>query len=77
MISVLLGYSMAADRKDVFIKTLQGEDFKNILRNDQIKTDVTSGCGMFEGEDIDKIRQESEAPTSNDSKTNTVKNPSL
>jgi tetratricopeptide (TPR) repeat protein len=77
LISVLLGYSMEAGRKDVFIKTLKGEDFKNILRNDQIKTDVTSGCGMFEGEDIDKIRQESEAPTSNDSKTNTVKSPSL
>lgn len=77
LISILLGYSMKADRKDVFVKTLQGEDFKNILQNDQIKTDVASGCEIFEGEDIDKIRQELEATTRNDSKTNTVKSTSL
>jgi hypothetical protein len=70
--TTLLIYSIKANRKDIFIKTLEGVDMKKILQDDDIKLDVTSGCKYFEGADIDKIREEMESTTSS---TNSVSSP--
>jgi tetratricopeptide (TPR) repeat protein len=72
LMSILLIYSAKADRKDIFTKTLEGADMEKILQDDDIKLNVTSGCQIFQGKDIDEIRQEMEVATQNDLKTNSV-----
>jgi hypothetical protein len=59
--TILTGYSLIANRKDIFIKTLDGHNLKELLQNDIIRKNVTSGCQMFQGKGIDKIREEMEA----------------
>ncbi|HVU26196.1 MAG TPA: hypothetical protein VHG71_00400 [Verrucomicrobiae bacterium] len=73
LITILLFYSAKTYQKDLFIKTLEGENMKEILQDNKVKQDVISGCGLFKGADIDKIRQEMESvlPTSS---TNSVSN---
>jgi len=61
LISILIYCSAKADRKDVFIKTLEGEDMKQILQNWMIKNNIRTACKVFKGEDIDKIRRAVEA----------------
>jgi len=67
LISILLFYSIKTDRKDIFTKTLDGVDMKEVLQNDEVKKDIVSGCAYFEDEDtnkdIEKIRQEMESAT--------------
>ena len=53
---ILLAYSLMADKQEIFAQTLQGQNMKELLKNDKVREDVTSGCQMFKGEDIDKIR---------------------
>jgi tetratricopeptide (TPR) repeat protein len=76
IITILIGYSMKADQKDVFIKTLEGINMEKILQDNDVKLDVTKGCVFFEDEDtnkdIEKIRQEMETATSS---TNSVSSP--
>jgi tetratricopeptide (TPR) repeat protein len=72
LITILLAYSMKTDQKEIFIKTLEGTDMGKILRDGRIRQDVTLGCRIFEGKDIDKIRQEMESVTSS---TNSVSSP--
>jgi hypothetical protein len=61
LISTLIVYSAKARQKDVFIKTLEGEDLKTILQNWMVRNNVRAACKFFKGEDIDRIRQEVEA----------------
>ena len=76
IITILLFYSMKTDQKDIFIKTLKGEDLRKFTKDNTIKKDIISGCAYFEDEDtnkdIAKIRQEMEAATSS---TNSVSSP--
>lgn len=78
LISLLLLYSAKTDRKDIFLQTLQGENLKEILKNDAVKKDIISGCGYFADEDTDgeikKIRLSLEAAlkSDSDSKTNSI-----
>ena len=76
LISILLFYSIKTDRKDIFTKTLDGVDMKEVLQNDEVKKDIVSGCAYFEDEDtnkdIEKIRQEMESATGS---TNSVSSP--
>ena len=69
VISILLFYSIDADRKDVFIRTLEGEDMKDMLSNDMIKKNIMTGCKRFEGLEIDVIRHELEAAIQRESKS--------
>jgi hypothetical protein len=50
-----------AEQKDLFIKALDQQDMKALLRNDTVRQNIVSGCQMFEGKDIEKIRQKLEA----------------
>ncbi len=68
LISTLIIYSARARQKDVFIKTLEGEDMKQILQNWMVKNNVRAGCKVFKGEDIDKIRQAVEAASASEAK---------
>lgn len=68
LISILLVYSMKADKKEIFIKTLDGENMKEMLQDDVVKLNLTTGCEFFEGQDIDKIRQEMEAAGKSEAK---------
>ena len=68
LITVLIFYSVRAHQKDVFIKTLEGEDLKQILQNWMVKNNVRAGCKVFKGEDIDKIRQAVEAADPSETK---------
>jgi hypothetical protein len=61
LITVLTFYSVKVRQKDVFIKTLEGEDLKQILQNWMVKNNIRAGCKVFKGEDIDKLRQAVEA----------------
>jgi hypothetical protein len=54
------------------VKTLDGENLKQIMQRDDVKLDVISGCKYFEGQDIAKIRREMESATS---QTNSVSSP--
>jgi hypothetical protein len=72
LISILLFYSMKTDKKNIFIKTLEGENIKEILQDDAVRQNVTTGCELFKGKDIEKIRQELESATSS---TNSVSSP--
>lgn len=73
---ILAGYSLRADKQDIFIKALDGVDFQDVLNRDDLKQLVTAGCERFKGEDIDKIRQKLGIASENDSKTNAVSSPS-
>jgi RHS repeat-associated protein len=75
-ISILLLYSVKSDRKDIFIKTLAGENIKQILQNDDVKLDLISGCKYFEGKDIEKIRQSLEAVMEENSNSSNTNSPS-
>jgi hypothetical protein len=66
--SILIFYSARAHQKDIFIKTLEGEDMKQILQNWMVKNNVRAGCKVFQGEDIDKIRQAVEAADQSEAK---------
>jgi hypothetical protein len=68
LISTLIFYSVRARQKDIFIKTLEGEDLKQILQNWMVKNNVRTGCKVFKGEDIDKIRQTVEAADQSEAK---------
>ena len=71
--TILTGYSLIADRKDILIKALDGHNLKELLQDDTIRKNVTSGCQIFQGKDIDNIRKEMEAAlgsNTNSSKTN-------
>ena len=68
LISTLIFYSVRARQKDIFIKTLEGEDLKEILQNWMVKNNVRTGCKVFKGEDIDKIRQAVEAADQSEAK---------
>ena len=68
LITILTFYSVKARQKDVFIKTLEGEDMKQILQNWMVKNNVRAGCKVFKGEDIDKIRQAVEAAGKSETK---------
>lgn len=68
LISILIFYSVRAHQKDIFIKTLEGEDMKQILQNWMVKNNVRAGCKIFKGEDIDKIRQAVEAADQSEAK---------
>lgn len=68
LISVLITYSVRAHQKDVFIKTLAGEDMKEILQNWMVKNNVLAACKFFKGEDIDRIRQVVEAASTSEAK---------
>ncbi len=68
LISILIFYSVRAHQKDIFIKTLAGEDMKQILQNWMVKNNVRAGCKVFKGEDIDKIRQAVEAASKSEVK---------
>ena len=57
VITILTFYSVKVRQKDVFIKTLEGEDMKQILQNWMVKNNIRAGCKVFKGEDIDKILQ--------------------
>ena len=72
LISVLLFYSAKTYQRDVFIKTLEGEDLTKILQDKDIKLDIDSGCHIFKGKEIERIHQEFEAALSanSDSSTN-------
>jgi hypothetical protein len=74
--TALVYYSLKANQQDIFVKALQGVDVKQILSRDDLKQCVEIGCDQFKGKDIDKIRQNLEAASRNDSKTNAVSNPS-
>jgi tetratricopeptide (TPR) repeat protein len=60
MVKVLLGYSLQADRKEIFLKALQGLDIKEIRSNEEIKMLVGEGCDEFESKAVEKICQELE-----------------
>ncbi|MGB7745747.1 MAG: hypothetical protein WBN75_00460 [Verrucomicrobiia bacterium] len=68
LISTLIFYSVKAHQKDIFIKTLEGEDLKQILQNWMVKNNVMAGCKVFKGEDMDKIRQAVEAANTSETK---------
>jgi hypothetical protein len=70
LISILLFYSVKTNQKDDFIKTLEGADMRAILQDNDVRLDVTSGCQLFKGKDIDNIRQESAAATGGSSSSN-------
>ncbi|MGH7976285.1 MAG: hypothetical protein ACREDS_05475 [Limisphaerales bacterium] len=55
--SVLISYSLKAKRKDIFVKTLKGEDLGVFLRDEDLKKEIAFGCNTFKGTDIDKIRK--------------------
>jgi len=63
LITILIGYSLKTDREDIFIETLEGENVSEIAENDSIRQDITTGCGVFQGPEIDKIRKELELAT--------------
>ncbi|HWY31336.1 MAG TPA: hypothetical protein VNX46_11295 [Candidatus Acidoferrum sp.] len=67
VISLLAAYSMMADQKEVFIKTLKGENIGMIVQNDDVRQNVMAGCVFFHGADIDKIRMEVNAGSASDS----------
>jgi hypothetical protein len=56
--SILLGYSLKTNRKDIFIKTLNGINMDEALQDDSIKMDVTLGCKIFTGKEIEKLRKQ-------------------
>jgi tetratricopeptide (TPR) repeat protein len=60
VVSLLLAYSLMTHQKDLFVKTLKGEDLKELLSSDNIKVNINSGCHVFEGKDIDRIREKFE-----------------
>jgi hypothetical protein len=68
LITILIFYSVRTHQKDIFIKTLEGEDMKQILQNWMVKNNVRAGCKIFKGEDIDKIRQAVEAADQSEAK---------
>jgi len=68
LISILIFYSVRAHQKDIFIKTLEREDMKQILQNWMVKNNVRAGCKVFKGDDIDKIRQAVEAADKSEAK---------
>jgi hypothetical protein len=68
LMTILTYYSVKTRQKDVFIKTLEGEYLKQILQNWMVKNNVRTGCKVFKGEDIDKIRQAVEAAGSSETK---------
>jgi len=72
LISILLFYSVKTNQKDVFIKTLEGADMRTILQDNDVRLDVTSGCQLFNGKDIDSIRQESAAAPGGSSSSNNM-----
>jgi tetratricopeptide (TPR) repeat protein len=72
IVTVLTLYSLKADRKDIFVKALDGVSAKQILSRDDLPQLVKEGCERFKGEDIDKIRQEMESATGS---TNSVSSP--
>jgi|GEM_PF-3383215 len=69
VISILLIYSIKADQKDVFIKTLKGVNLSEILKDDIIKEDVETGCKKFKDRKIEKICQELTKAEHKDSKS--------
>jgi hypothetical protein len=68
LITILIFYSVRTHQKDIFIKTLEGEDVKQILQNWMVKNNVRAGCKVFKGDDIDKIRQAVEAADQSEAK---------
>jgi hypothetical protein len=70
MRQVLVAYSLDTDKKNVFVKALEGVDVNDILLQADLKNFVTLGCERFKGKDIDKIREELKAAEASDSITN-------
>ncbi len=71
MTIILVGYSLRADKQDVFVKALKDVDAKDILSRKDLKQMVTIGCTRFKGADIDKIRQELKAAEASNSNSAT------
>jgi hypothetical protein len=72
IISILIAYSIKTDKREIFVEALEETDMRKILLDDSLKQDVTLGCRIFAGKDIEKIRQEMESATS---LTNSVSSP--
>jgi hypothetical protein len=58
--SVLLMYSFKTNQKDVFLEALQGVSMHEILGDVKLRQNVTAGCELFHGDDIDKNHQQME-----------------
>lgn len=71
MREVLVGYAINADKRDVFLKTLEGVDINDILSLPDLNNLVTLACEQFSGKEIDKIRQELKAAEASNSNSAT------
>jgi len=65
---ILAGYSLRADKQDVFIKALDGIDYQDVLKSETVKQLVIEGCERFKGNDVDKIRQQLDAASNSETK---------
>lgn len=55
--SILLSYALNIQQKEIFLKTLKGENLKELMQDEALKQDIISGIKLFKGKDIDKIRK--------------------
>jgi hypothetical protein len=56
-INMLVVYSLQADKKDVFIRALEGVDSATILADPRFKRNVEIGCKLFDSKETEKIRE--------------------
>jgi hypothetical protein len=76
IITVLTIYSLRADQRDVFVKTLEGVTAKQIFSRDDLPELVKKGCERFKGKEIDKIREEMASATGNNPNSGNTNSPS-
>jgi hypothetical protein len=68
LMNIIIVCAAKTGQKEVFIKALEGMDMKDILKDADARENITSGCQIFQGKDIDKIRQELEAASKSEAK---------
>jgi tetratricopeptide (TPR) repeat protein len=71
MRQVLVAYAVNADKKDIFLKALEGVDANDIHSLPNLEKLVKLACEQFSGKEIDKIRQELKAAEASNSNSAT------
>jgi hypothetical protein len=68
----LIAYALKTDKEDIFIKAVVGVDLSKISEWSELKDQIALGCRVFKGPDIDTIRQELNAATTDNPNSGTT-----
>jgi hypothetical protein len=55
--SILVTYSIVANREDIFVETINSENLKDLLHDEDLKREIKYGCKIFKGEEVRKIHK--------------------